>query len=231
MTLYSLENADELLGKVPEKATHVDRLKAEVGQDYLPTKEWQDIQVKNFTDVRLKLARHIALLKQSKSDSTPTKFPSSKNEGGWCTLCFGSEFWQKVQKAQEEEDDEVEEVESKPERLFAKANGEGHDPLLELISSLKQSQITRLIEYQAEWAEVLNEVDVSQALWFYSLLSAVEKPLHPDVESSMRSMVLVCSKQRSSLISQQSASQVITHLNLIICLVSKYFGQADLADE
>ena len=197
----------------------------------MPSKEWQDIQVKNFTDVRLKLARHIALLKQSESDSKPTKFPSSKNEGGWCTLCFGSEFWQKVQKAQEEEDDEVEEVESKPERLFAKANGEGHDPLLELISSLKQSQITRLIEYQAEWAEVLNEVDVSQALWFYSLLSAVEKPLHPDVESSMRSMVLVCSKQRSSLISQQSASQVITHLNLIICLVSKYFGQADLADE
>ena len=146
-------------------------------------------------------------------------------------MCFGSEFWKRVQKAQEEEDDEVEEVESKPERLFAKANGEGHDPLLELISSLKQSQITRLIEYQAEWAEVLNEVDVSQALWFYSLLSAVEKPLHPDVESSMRSMVLVCSKQRSSLISQQSASQVITHLNLIICLVSKYFGQADLADE
>ena len=124
----------------------------------------------------------------------------------------------------------MEEEETKPERLFAKANGEGHDPLLELISSLKQSQITRLIEYQAEWAEVLN-VDVSQALWFYSLLGAVEKPLHPDVESSMRSMVLVCSKQRSYLISQQSASQVITHLNLIICLVSKYFGQADLADE
>ena len=196
----------------------------------MPSKEWQDIQVKNFTDVRLKLARHIALLKQSKSDSKPTKFPSSKNEGGWCTLCFGSEFWQKVQKAQEE-DDEVEEEDSKPERLFAQANGEGHDPLLELISSLKQSQITRLIEYQAEWAEVLNEVDVSQALWFYSLISAVEKPLHPDVESSMRSMVLVCSKHRSSLISQHSASQVITHLNLIICLVSKYFGQADLADE
>ena len=93
---FLAENADELLGKVPEKATHVDRLKAEVGQDYLPSKEWQDIQVKNFTDVRLKLARHIALLKQSESDSKPTKFPSSKNEGGWCTLCFGSEFWQKM---------------------------------------------------------------------------------------------------------------------------------------
>ena len=209
-------------------------MKTEVGQDYLPSEEWQDLQVKNFSDVRLKLARHIALLGPSESK---VKFPSTKNEGGWCTFCFGSEFWQKVQKAQEEDDeeeeDEQEEIKSKPERLFAKADGSGHDPLLEIIASLKQTQITRLIEYQAEWAEVLNEVNVSQALWFYSLLSAVEKPLHPDVESSMRSLVYACSKHRSSLISQPSEKNKVNvnHLNLIICLVSKYFGQADLADK
>ena len=226
-------NAEELLGRAPEKATHVDRLKAEVGQDYIPTKEWQDNQVREFSDVRLKLNRHFAYVKQSKSETKPN-FPSSKNEAGWCTYCFGTEFWLKVSKAQKEDDEDAEEEEveeTKPERLFAKADGQGHDPLLEVISSLKQMQITRLIEYQAEWAEALNEVDVLQALWFYSLLSAVEKPLHPDVGSAIRSFVLVCSKYRSALIDQKSAKSDIAHLNLIICLVAKYFGQSDLADE
>ena len=68
---------------------------------------------------------------------------------------------------------------------------------LQIISNMKQSIITRLIEKHADWASTLEEIDVNQALWFYSLMSVVEKPLHPDIESSMRSFVLVCSKQRS----------------------------------
>ena len=77
-----------------------------------------------------------------------------------------------------------------------------------------------------------------QALWFYGLLSIVEKPLHPDDQSCLRSFVIVCSKQRraiieASLSEKNNSAEVeksISHLNLIICLVAKYFGQTDLAD-
>ena len=79
---------------------------------------------------------------------------------------------------------------------------------------------------------------LEQALWFYGLLSIVEKPLHPDDQSCLRSFVIVCSKQRRAIIEaslgKDSADEVeksISHLNLIICLVAKYFGQADLADD
>ena len=47
----------------------------------------------------------------------------------------------------------------------------------------------------------------------------------------------VCSKQRKSLVKGSSSESLdnvkssISYLNLIICLVAKYFGQADLADD
>ena len=59
-------------------------------------------------------------------------------------------------------------------------------PPLKIISNLKQSVITRLIERHSEWAVTLDKVEKKQALWFYALMSAVEKPLHPDIESSLR---------------------------------------------
>ena len=72
------------MAKVPAKPTHVNRLKSNVSGLHLPSKEWQDEQVKNFTEVRLKLTRHIAFVQNApKSDGGEvTKFPSFKNEKG-----------------------------------------------------------------------------------------------------------------------------------------------------
>lgn len=139
----------------------------------------------------------------------------------WCKFCFGDEFWASVLKAEAEES----ETSETKQKTLEPCNSVENQPSLKILVSLKQPQITRLLEWQAEWAETLGHVSLNQALWFYALLSIVEKPLHPDVISSMRSFVLVCSKQRSSNLSEKS-----THLNLIICLVSNYFGQSDLSD-
>ena len=124
--------------------------------------------------------------------------------------------------AREEDNSDVAAESSKPKVI------KGQQPLLNIITQLKPSQITRLIEWHAEWAETLESVDIHQALWFYVLLSSVSKPLHPDTESSMRSFVIQCSKQRNDIV---KSSVKFSHLNLIICLVAKYFGQADLADD
>ena len=109
-------------------------------------------------------------------------------------------------------------------KSYAQSSGEGHSPVLKIISNLKQSNITRLIEWHSEWATTLEKIDKNQALWLYALMSAVEKPLHPDIESALRSFVLVCSKQRNQ------GKRNSRELELIICIVARYFGQADLAD-
>ena len=144
---------------------------------------------------------------------------------GWCTFCLGDEFWRKVKAAEEDDDDEAEESAKKAKKSYAQSSGLGHPPILQIVSNLKQSTITRLIERHSDWAVTVGEIDINQALWFYALMSAVEKPLHPDIESSLRSFVLICSKQRSK------QKKISRELDLIICIVAKYFGQADLADE
>lgn len=156
---------------------------------------------------------------------------------GWSTFCLGDAFWKRVvevRKANESDESESElvgeESEKKPDKSFASETGSGHQPLLHIISQLRQVVIVRLLEYHVDWAEVTEEVTPEQAVWIYSLMGSVEKPLHPDVESSLRSLVLICSKQRSVIIASNLTPDAICHLNLIICLVAKYFGQADLAD-
>ena len=162
-----------------------------------------------------------------KPSSETHKFPSAKNEYGWCTFCLGDEFWQKLKAAEDSDSSEQEEKSvEKVKKSYAQSSGLGHPPILQIISEMKQSIITRLIEKHSEWAVTLDEIDLNQALWFYSLMSVVEKPLHPDIESSLRSFVLICSKTRS-----RQKIKKTRELDLIICIVAKYFGQADLADE
>ena len=75
------DNAEELLKKNPDRATHVDRQKSATGEKLLPSKEWQEEQVKDFTNVRLRITRHVALLNE-KGEKTKVKFPKLKDEEG-----------------------------------------------------------------------------------------------------------------------------------------------------
>ena len=148
-----------------------------------------------------------------------------KSEHGWCTFCLGDTIWKELLLAVADSDEEEEKsTTEKVKKSYAQTSGLGHPPMLKIISNLKQSVITRLIERHSEWAVTLDKVEKKQALWFYALMSAVEKPLHPDIESSLRSFVLVCSKQRNR------KKNISRELDLIICIVARYFGQADLAD-
>jgi hypothetical protein len=73
-------------------------------------------------------------------------------------------------------------------------NRKGHEPLTSVIVQLKSVWCVSLLEYQVEWAETLSIVDEMGA-WIYALLARLEKPLHPDVTSTIRTLALVCSRQ------------------------------------
>ena len=79
----------------------------------------------------------------------------------------------------------------------------------------------------------MNCVDSGEEMgaWIYGLMARLEKPLDPDVCSSLRSLASVCARQRKVLVEKGEEGEVLNTLALFICIVAKYFGQADLADE
>lgn len=83
---------------------------------------------------------------------------------------------------------------------------------------------------------------VRQGRWLYAFLAALEKPLSPEAFDTLRALARAASRARAKLglrsaeITEGDTSEMeevrerITSLNLIICLVSRYFSQTDLAD-
>ncbi|XP_068048978.1 gem-associated protein 2 isoform X2 [Anomalospiza imberbis] len=70
---------------------------------------------------------------------------------------------------------------------------------------------------------------MSQGRWLYALLACLEKPLLPEAHSLIRQLARRCSEVRA--LEESKNEEQISALNLIICLVSRYFDQRDLADE
>ena len=189
--------------------------------------------MRDFSETRTRLARHVAYVKTQEGDEqTGTKLKLPTKESGWCKFCFGEKYWAFVkQKRKDLEEEGEKELQAEAGKTQSPPKTSPDNlPLLHIISEFRQTQVTKLIEYIVDWCELTGEVDTNQALWIYSLMAAVEKPLHPDVQSALRSVVLVCSNQRMNLCQDESTTKDFSHLNLIICLVAKYFGQADLSD-
>ncbi|XP_017938398.1 gem-associated protein 2 isoform X4 [Manacus vitellinus] len=70
---------------------------------------------------------------------------------------------------------------------------------------------------------------MNQGRWLYALLACLEKPLLPEAHSLIRQLARRCSEVRA--MEENKNEEQISALNLIICLVSRYFDQRDLADE
>ncbi len=88
-----------------------------------------------------------------------------------------------------------------------------------------------MLEYQSGWAESLGgPLLPEQGAWLYALLCRIEKPLHPDVTAALRTLAIVCSRSRQRVAVEGKHLKDLNALTLLICLVAKYFDQADMAD-
>lgn len=221
------DNAKDLLALPPERPTHVDRQKAEVNRKLLASTEWQRGQVQDFSAVRTQVARHSAL--DPAAVGTKTKQPKKDNEAAWCCYTLGTNFWNQVVEARKALDSS----DTEDATDEAKKTVSGNLPLVHLLVKIRPNVAERVLEYFVDWAELLGGiVEEEQGLWLYAIFTRLEKPLHPDVGSTLRTLALVCSKQRQRLAGDNTVEleRMLPHLNLIICLVAKYFDQADLAD-
>lgn len=226
---------------------------------YTPSIEWQRHQVIYFSQVRQKLARHKAR-NQNHKEQPSVKLPDRGNVEHWCNLCFGklnprgasdglpppgSSDSNQSAAAQRTCDstpgsigvhasgtiqtDTDASANKGPNMSSAKSNTEltGTPPLLSIIANMDQPTVIRVLEYHINWFEATG-FTMEQGCWFYALLVCLEKPLVPEGCALLRMLARHCACLRASL--ESAEDERLVPLNLLVCLVARYFDQTDLAD-
>lgn len=194
------------------KYQHKDTMAAPNG--YGPTAEWVKMQVADFVTIRQKIVRFKALLAKKELSLPEVKLPLAGDMENWCRLCFGR---LRLKTGQAEQSaDEVD-------------NGnKGTPPLLSVVARMDQTIMMTVLEYHVNWLEATGFTH-RQGQWFYALLANLQKPLTPELCSSLRQLAKLCSIIRYSLKSPEDS--ILLELNLLICLVAHYFDQGDMADK
>ena len=212
--------SSKLSGEVPGLG---EREKVAAPPGWCPGPAWQREQVRQFSEVRLKVARHAELARQSgEAGHGVHNVPDKRNEALWCHMMLGGEAWSQVTRSRE--GGEEEEGKARTEVL-------GEEPGLNFMVSVPGHVCARVLDYLLSWLPVTGWTR-QYGPWLYALLVRIEKPLEPEVGSSLRDLVLLCARERRRLAAsgEEYAEETIAALNLLICLVAKYFGQGDLED-
>ncbi|CAL8300637.1 unnamed protein product [Boreogadus saida] len=182
-----------------------------------PSLGWQRQQVANFSDVRQSIAKHRRHWSTQTLDENVV-MPKLSDEEGWKTFCLG----ETVYKAPAVSGTHLE-----PSSALDYSKM-GFPPFLSIVSRLNQTTVLALLEILVGWFEEA-ELVPQLGRWLYALLACLEKPLIPEAHSIIRQLARRCGQLRTTLPSQEDTR--LPALNLLICLVARYFEQNDLADQ
>lgn len=133
-----------------------------------PTREWQDYQILDFSNVRLYVSQLKDEIQMSKRKWRPLKIelPEVEDERGWVAFC-----------SQE---------------------GRTVDPTLNVVFCLNQPTVEQVLEYLVQHVEQEKNISHELGQWLYALLVVLEMPLTPDACSCLRSLARACSIIRAS---------------------------------
>jgi len=204
-----------------ERLFGTGRMKAPPPPGCCPGVAWQRKEVKQFSQLRLRMGKHVAFVK-SKGEK-PAKVPDKQNEALWCHLMMGGAVWQEVVAHREEEG------------RLVQGDVKGESPTVTFLTSIPVHVCETLMDYLTSWLAVTGWKE-EYGPWIYAVLTRLEKPLTPDVGSKLRDLALECSLIRQYLVNRRekekegSSDESIATMNLFICLVSRYFDQTDLVD-
>ena len=197
-----------------------DRSKVAAPPGWSPGSAWQREQVRQFSEVRLKVGRHAELVKETgEAGHGVHNVPDKKNEALWCHMMLGGEVWREVTRLREEEAGQ------------ARTEVTGEEPRLNFMVSVPGHVCAHVLEFLLSWLSLTGWTS-KYGPWLYALLVRIEKPLAPEVGSSLRDLALFCARERRRVAAsgEEYKEETIAALNLFICLVAKYFDQGDLAD-
>ncbi|KAG9268959.1 gem-associated protein 2 [Astyanax mexicanus] len=182
---------------------------------FSPSLKWQQQQVSSFSEVRQSVAKHRQHWKAQFLDDNVV-MPKPDDEDGWRRFCLGENVYLNVTHSE----DRV-----SPGLDYVKM---GFPPFLSIVSKLSQSTVSAVLEYLISWFEERDFVP-QLGQWLYALLACLEKPLLPEAHSLIRQLARRCSAVRANLESKDDDR--LSALNLLICIVARYFEQIDLADK
>ncbi|CAG5866163.1 unnamed protein product [Menidia menidia] len=180
-----------------------------------PSLGWQRLQVSNFSHVRQTIAKNRTHWSGHSLDDN-VQMPKMADEEGWTRFCLGEEVLRGSAVGVQDQE---------PALDYRKL---GFPPFLSIISRLNQATVQTVLDVLINWLEE-REFVPQLGRWLFSLLACLEKPLLPEAHSSIRQLARRCSQLRARLDSQED--ERLPALNLLICLVARYFEQNDLADQ
>uniref|UniRef100_A0A8D0G0A5 Gem-associated protein 2 n=1 Tax=Strix occidentalis caurina TaxID=311401 RepID=A0A8D0G0A5_STROC len=185
-------------------------------EGYSPTLKWQQQQVAHFSAVRQSLNKR---RNHWRSHAVGLFFQSlNLDEEGWKKFCLGERVYSETDALSDNENLGIDYIKVSIGLL-------SH---FQLLFSRITATVTSVLEYLVSW---FGEKKFTPELgrWLYALLACLEKPLLPEAHSLIRQLARRCSEVR--VLEENRNEEQISALNLIICLVSRYFDQRDLADE
>ena len=200
-------------------------------KDDVPSLEWQQHVVAQFSNLLLKVAQIREKIEQNPEIKRP--FPAKADIMWWRNHCLGSRRTSTNGDDGSSSDDaasESTEDADDNDNTAYKDNcndTKGKPPLLSEVCTLMQTHIHKLLKYHTQWMNYLGFTDQS-GVWVYALLCCIEKPLPAEICSTLRDLSRACSVARLKLSPEDSLFQP---LSLIICIVGRYFNQLDLVDE
>jgi hypothetical protein len=108
---------------------------------------------------------------------------------------------------------------------------ESGQPSLALTLYLDEVAVNWLLRAQARWISTgARRLDEASARWLFALLSVLEKPLEPELAADLRSVLRRCRHLRASL-PEAEAAPLLPALNILICIIGRYFGQSAPGEE
>ncbi|KAK5916330.1 hypothetical protein CgunFtcFv8_011323 [Champsocephalus gunnari] len=185
---------------------------------FCPSLSWQQHQVSNFSDVRQSIAKNRNHWSSNTLDDN-VEMPDITDEEGWKKFCFGETLYLGTSSSR------TEAAEAEPALDHSKV---GFPPFLTIVSRLNQSTVLMVLETLVGWFEE-NDFAPQLGRWLYALLACLEKPLLPEAHSCIRQLARRCAQLRSAL--ETDEDDKLPALNLLVCLVARYFEQSDLADQ
>uniref|UniRef100_A0A3P8ZJ83 Gem-associated protein 2 n=1 Tax=Esox lucius TaxID=8010 RepID=A0A3P8ZJ83_ESOLU len=184
---------------------------------FSPSIKWQRQQVSNFSEIRQSISKHRQHWSGQALDDNVLMVSITDAEEQWKRFCLGENVY--LNSPTNDAGGE------NPGLDYVKV---GFPPFLSIVSRLNQATVSAVLEYLINWFEE-NGFVPQLGRWLYALLACLEKPLLPEAHSLIRQLARRSSEVRANLENQED--ERLSPLNLMICLVARYFDQNDLADK
>lgn len=184
-----------------------------------PDLQLQRKQIAAFSSLRQRIVRLRAV---HKLNAQELELPECEDEQGWRLFCLGQKHCQKQNEQTDLKEDVIETSQYGVD--YAKV---GTPPFLSVVSRMNQMTVIAVLEHLFAWFQESGFV-TELGCWLFALLTCLEKPLLPEAHALLRQLARACAALRASLDSLED--ERLSALNLLICLVARYFGQTDLAD-